>query len=53
VETLESGWNLLVGTEQERILAGVQHSFPPADQRPAIFGDGQSAHEIVHILGEG
>jgi UDP-N-acetylglucosamine 2-epimerase len=53
VETLESGWNLLVGTEQERILAGLQHSFPPADQHPALFGDGQSAPAIVHILGEG
>jgi len=53
VETLESGWNLLVGTEQKHILAGLQHSFPPADQHPAFFGDGQSAPAIVHILGKG
>jgi UDP-GlcNAc3NAcA epimerase len=53
VETVESGWNLLVGTKQERILTGLQHSFPPADQQPRLFGDGQSAPVIVHILEEG
>lgn len=52
-ETVQSGWNLLVGVEPERILAGLQHSFPCADQRPALFGNGQSAHAIVDILGEG
>jgi hypothetical protein len=46
-------WNLLAGIDQERIIAGLQHSFPPANQPPVLFGDGRSAHEIVHILGEG
>jgi UDP-GlcNAc3NAcA epimerase len=52
VETVESGWNLLVGTDLQQILNGLQHRFPPNDQHPAFFGDGQSAHRIVQILGE-
>jgi UDP-N-acetylglucosamine 2-epimerase len=52
VETVESGWNLLVGTEPGRILAGLQHVFPSPDQHPMLFGDGRSASEIVRILGE-
>ena len=52
VETVESGWNLLVGIDPERILAGLKHVFPAKDQSPALFGNGQSAHEIVRILGK-
>ncbi len=52
VETVNYGWNLLVGIDQERILAGFRHVFPAKDQSPALFGNGQSAHEIVQILGE-
>jgi UDP-N-acetylglucosamine 2-epimerase len=52
VETAQSGWNLLVGTEPGRILAGLQHVFPSPDQHPMLFGDGRSASEIVRILGE-
>ncbi|MEW5829615.1 MAG: UDP-N-acetylglucosamine 2-epimerase (non-hydrolyzing) [Chloroflexota bacterium] len=51
VETTQSGWNLLVGTDQECILAGLQHDFPAPDQQPALFGNGQSADDIVHFLG--
>lgn len=52
VETLESDCNLLVGTEQERILAGLKHSFPSVDRHSALFGGGHFAPAIVHILGE-
>ena len=50
VETVESGWNLLVGTEPERILAGLQHHFPAPVGQPALFGDGRSAQAIVQLL---
>ena len=52
VETVESGWNLLVGIEPDRILAGLQHTFPAPNQQPALFGDGRSAHAIVHFIGK-
>ena len=52
VETVSNGWNLLVGVDPERILAGLKHVFPAKDQSPALFGDGQSAHKIVRVLGE-
>jgi UDP-GlcNAc3NAcA epimerase len=52
VETVESGRNVLVGTEPDRILAGLKHIFPSSDQPSALFGAGQSAQEIVRILGE-
>jgi UDP-N-acetylglucosamine 2-epimerase len=51
VETVQGGWNLLVGTDQDRILAGLQHDFPARDQHPTLFGNGQSADAIVHFLG--
>ncbi|TAK44757.1 MAG: UDP-N-acetylglucosamine 2-epimerase (non-hydrolyzing) [Saprospiraceae bacterium] len=52
VETVQSGWNILVGIEPERILAGLRHDFPSKYQQPALFGNGQSAYTISNILGE-
>jgi UDP-N-acetylglucosamine 2-epimerase len=53
VETVQSGWNFLVSTEPELILAGLQHSFPSADQYTALFGNRQSAHAIAQIISQG
>jgi UDP-GlcNAc3NAcA epimerase len=50
VETVESGWNLVVGVDAEKIAAGLRHSFPQADQRPPVFGDGHSSEALVKIL---
>lgn len=47
VETVQSGWNLLVGTDKEGILAGVKRLFPDAGNRPDFFGDGRSSGSIV------
>ena len=52
VETVEVGWNRLVGTQRDAILAS-WHSFTPAkEQQPPIFGDGHAAEKIVTILEE-
>jgi len=51
VETVNNGWNLLVGIDPQRILAGLRHVFPDKDQSPILFGNGRSAYEIVRILG--
>ena len=49
VETVETGWNQLVGTETERLLNAWEHFEPPA-QHPPIFGDGKASERIVEIL---
>ncbi len=49
VETVETGWNRLVGTDPERILEAWFHFAPPAE-RPPIFGDGTAAQRIAQIL---
>lgn len=50
VETVEVGWNALVGSELEKIVDAV-HSFMPAASRPALYGDGFAAARCVDLLG--
>lgn len=49
VETVEHGWNVLAGSDAERILSAVAH-FRPTGSRPAIYGDGTAAEKIIAIL---
>ncbi len=49
METVEAGWNRLVGTHPERILATVRDFAPPA-AHPPLFGDGHAAERIAEIL---
>jgi UDP-GlcNAc3NAcA epimerase len=49
VETVETGWNLLVGTDTCRILDAL-HNFQPGGNQPAIYGDGRAAESIVALL---
>lgn len=49
VETVQAGWNMLVGTEPERIL-DAWFSFAPPTGRPPIFGDGTAGQRIAQIL---
>jgi UDP-GlcNAc3NAcA epimerase len=51
-ETVEAGWNRVVGTEPEQALAAWFSFAPPAD-RPPIFGDGTAARRIAQILDNG
>lgn len=51
VETLEDGWNVLVGADRERIVAMARRPVPDAAQQVDVFGDGRSAVEICEILG--
>lgn len=48
-ETVESGWNVLVGADKEKILAHASVSTPPLIS-PLIFGDGNAASKIVSYL---
>jgi UDP-N-acetylglucosamine 2-epimerase len=49
VETVKTGWNVIVGTEHERILREVHHIKRPAEH-PQLYGDGQTASKCVSLL---
>ena len=49
VETVEAGWNVLVGAERERII-GAARGFQPAGERPDLFGAGSATHLVVAHL---
>lgn len=50
-ETVESGWNRLVGADTQQILENLAGFEPPGDY-PAIFGDGNAAVKIANILSQ-
>jgi UDP-GlcNAc3NAcA epimerase len=49
VETVEAGWNTLVGSDCEKILQAVRAVACPAS-RPALYGDGRVAARCVALL---
>jgi UDP-N-acetylglucosamine 2-epimerase len=49
-ETVEAGWNVLVGTDA-RAIANAMRSFRPNGHRPELFGDGRAAERAVEALG--
>ena len=49
VETVESGWNVVVGIERERIMDSVRNFSIPASH-PNLFGDGTASQKIVRLL---
>ncbi|MCX8007496.1 MAG: UDP-N-acetylglucosamine 2-epimerase (non-hydrolyzing) [Coriobacteriia bacterium] len=49
VETVELGWNRLVGTDPDAIADAAVHLQRPAD-RPPVYGDGHAAPKIVDEL---
>ncbi len=49
IETVEDGWNALVGTETEDILHAIEH-FNPSGTKSKSFGDGHAAESIAAIV---
>ncbi len=49
VETVEAGWNKIVGTDPDKVLAVWKELVPPSDY-PHLFGNGSAAYKIVEIL---
>jgi UDP-GlcNAc3NAcA epimerase len=49
VETVEVGWNQLVGADTDRIVDAV-YSFQPPAERPPLYGDGRTSQAIVRVL---
>jgi UDP-N-acetylglucosamine 2-epimerase len=52
VETVEVGWNMLVGADCREILDAVRGFYPPGE-RVNLFGDGQASAKVVKILSGG
>jgi len=49
METVEDGWNVLVGADKEEILQAIK-GFEPRGTKQKSFGDGHAAERIVEIL---
>jgi len=49
VETIDDGWNILVGSNKEKIKRAVRNFQPSGSQRN-IFGDDPASEKIVKIL---
>ena len=49
VETVEAGWNIVVGADREKIVEAVS-SFKTNNPRPELYGDGRAAEKIIHHL---
>jgi UDP-GlcNAc3NAcA epimerase len=49
VETVETGWNRLVGTDPDRIVAAVRQT-PLPDEHPPLYGDGRAADSIAELV---
>lgn len=51
VETVESGWNVIVGINMKRIIESTfSHSPIPDSSNREIFGDGKTAKKIIKLL---
>ena len=49
VETVESGWNRLLGADTEAVVAAIEGWYPTEERSP-YFGDGQAANRIVELI---
>lgn len=49
VETVENGWNVIVGTDKNKIIDSIKNFHSQKEQKN-IFGDGHAAEKIVSIL---
>lgn len=49
IETVENGWNVIVGTNKQNILKSIIE-FKPDRPQNNIFGDGKAGEKILNIL---
>jgi UDP-N-acetylglucosamine 2-epimerase (non-hydrolysing) len=47
-ETVQTGWNTLVGVDPDAFAAALERPLP--DARPAIFGEGRAAERIADLV---
>jgi len=51
VETVQCGWNVLVGADRDRIVAAVRAAKRPAERVALYGGDGKASERIAACLG--
>ena len=51
VETVEAGWNVVVGADREKVVEAVR-SFKMDKPRPELYGDGLAAEKVVEVLAD-
>lgn len=49
VETVENGWNIITGTDKNKILDAILN-FQPSENQKSIFGDGKASYKILEII---
>jgi UDP-N-acetylglucosamine 2-epimerase len=49
VETIEDGWNVLVGTSKEKIIE-TANDFEPKNAQRNVFGSGDASEKIVKVI---
>ncbi len=49
VETVENGWNILVGADELKIAEAIRN-FNPSEERKVYFGDGTAAQKMVETI---
>jgi len=52
VETVESGWNILVGSDQEKIIKAYSRLNSEKNEIPLLFGNGNAGSKILSILSD-
>ena len=52
VETVDAGWNVVVGASREAIVKAVSNCGLGQRTPSQIFGDGRAAKRVVHLLAE-
>jgi UDP-N-acetylglucosamine 2-epimerase (non-hydrolysing) len=52
VETVEDGWNVLVGASKEKIVT-MANDFEPEGEQRDVFGSGDASERIMAIIKEG
>ena len=48
-ETVEDGWNILVGSDKEKITGAIKQ-FEPGEKQRKVFGDGKAAKKMMWII---
>ncbi|MCW6112291.1 non-hydrolyzing UDP-N-acetylglucosamine 2-epimerase [Clostridium sporogenes] len=49
VETVKNGWNIIVGTDRDKILKSIAY-FNPKIKQQNIFGNGKAGNKILDII---
>ena len=50
IETVKSGWNILVGSDEQKIVQAIKEFSPRGTPNLNIFGDGRASYKIAVII---